>query len=151
MRPDMIEATIQPMLDEPDVNGVVLSIPIIDENQFNDPNAVKIIHNMKGDILYTSRAPVPYCKKWSDNIHAKRIYGIFGFRWKLLKKFKSLEESPLEIAEACDSNRLYDNNLTQRVALYPYVNSFSVDTPEDVKKVEEHLTKDPFWRLYSEK
>ena len=34
LRPDMIAATIQPMLDEHDVKGVVLSMPIIDEEQF---------------------------------------------------------------------------------------------------------------------
>ena len=54
LRPDMIAATVQPMLDEQDVKGVVLSMPIIDAVQFYDPNTLKIIHNIIGDILYTS-------------------------------------------------------------------------------------------------
>ena len=151
MRPDMITATVQPMVDNVDVNGVVLSMPIIDEAQFNDPNTLKIIHNIKGDILYTSRAPIPYCKEWSLDIEAKRIYGIFGFRWDFLRKFTKMPESPLELVESCDSNRLYDNGLTQRVAQYPYVDSFAVDTPEDAKKVEAHIKADPYWRKYNEK
>ena len=150
MRPDMISATVKPMIDNADVNGVVLSMPIIDEAQFNDPNTLKIIHNIKGDILYTSRAPIPYCKEWSLDIEAKRIYGIFGFRWGFLRKFTKMPESPLELVEACDSNRLYDNGLTQRVALYPYVDSFAVDTPEDARKVEKHIKSDPFWNKYNE-
>jgi 3-deoxy-manno-octulosonate cytidylyltransferase (CMP-KDO synthetase) len=150
MRPDMISATVQPMLDNEGVNGVVLSMPILDENQFNDPNTLKIIHNIKGDILYTSRAPIPYCEKWSLNIGAKRIYGIFGFRWDFLKKFTKIPESPLELVESCDSNRLYDNGLTQRVALYPYVDSFAVDTPEDAEKVEKYIKLDPLWSEYNE-
>jgi len=150
MRPDMITATVKPMLDDPEVNGVVLSMPIIDEKLFNDPNALKIVHNIKGDILYTSRAPIPYCKKWSLDVGAKRIYGIFGFRWDFLKKFTQMPESHLELVESCDSNRLYDNGLTQRVALYPYVDSFSVDAPEDVEKVEAYLENDPYWRKYNE-
>jgi 3-deoxy-manno-octulosonate cytidylyltransferase (CMP-KDO synthetase) len=149
MHPDMITTTIQPMIDDAEVTGVVLSMPIVDEDQFNDPNILKIIHNIKGDILYTSRAPIPYCKEWSLDNGAKRIYGIFGFRWGFLKKFTQIPESPLEIAESCDSNRLYDNGLTQRVALYPYIDSFSVDILEDVKKVEDHLENDPLWRKYS--
>jgi len=148
MRPDMIDATVKPMSDDLRVKGVVLSMPIVDEEQFNDPNTLKIIHNIKGDILYTSRAPIPYCKEWSINIGAKRIYGIFGFRWDFLKKFTKIPESPLEIVEACDSNRLYDNGLTQRVAFYPYVDSFAVDIPEDAKKVEVYLKDDPFWISY---
>jgi len=150
MQPDMISATVKPMIDNADVNGVVLSMPIIDEAQFNDPNTLKIIHNIKGDILYTSRAPIPYCKEWSLDIEAKRIYGIFGFRWGFLRKFTKMPESPLELVESCDSNRLYDNGLTQRVAQYPYVDSFAVDTPEDAKKVEAHIKADPYWRKYNE-
>ena len=150
MHPNMITATVQPMLDDAEINGVVLSMPIMDEVQFNDPNALKIIHNIKGDILYTSRAPIPYCKEWSLDIGAKRIYGIFGFRWEFLQKFTKLSESPLEITEACDSNRLYDNGLTQRVALYPYVDSYSVDTIEDVIKVEKFLESDPYWNKYND-
>ena len=150
MRPDMITATVKPMIDNVDVNGVVLSMPIIDEVQFNDPNTLKIIHNIKGDILYTSRAPIPYCKEWSLDIEAKRIYGIFGFRWDFLRKFTKMPESPLELVESCDSNRLYDNGLTQRVAQYPYVDSFAVDTPEDAEKVEAFIKADPYWRKYNE-
>jgi len=98
MHPDMITTTVQPMLDDAKINGVVLSMPIVDEEQFYDPNTLKIIHNIKGDILYTSRAPIPYCKEWSLDIGAKRIYGIFGFRWDFLKKFTQIPESPLELA-----------------------------------------------------
>ena len=150
MRPDMISATLKHMIDNEDVNGVVLSMPIIDEAQFNDPNTLKIIHNIKGDILYTSRAPIPYCKEWSLDIEAKRIYGIFGFRWGFLRKFTKMPESPLELVESCDSNRLYDNGLTQRVAQYPYVDSFAVDTPEDATKVDSHIKSDPSCRNYNE-
>jgi len=150
MHPDMITTTVQPMLDDAKINGVVLSMPIVDEEQFYDPNTLKIIHNIKGDILYTSRAPIPYCKEWSLDIGAKRIYGIFGFRWDFLKKFTQIPESPLELVESCDSNRLYDNGLTQRVALYPYVDSFAVDVPKDAVKVEEYLDKDPYWSKYSD-
>jgi 3-deoxy-manno-octulosonate cytidylyltransferase (CMP-KDO synthetase) len=154
MHPEMIAATVKPMLDDINVNGVVLSMPIVDKEQFYDPNTLKIIHNIKGDILYTSREAIPYCKEWSKEwavkIGSKRIYGIFGFRWDYLKKFTQLPESPLEIAEACDSNRLYDNGLTQRVAVYPYVDSFAVDTPADAQKVEEYIKVDPYWKQYNE-
>jgi 3-deoxy-manno-octulosonate cytidylyltransferase (CMP-KDO synthetase) len=148
MRPDMINTTVQPMLDNSEIGGVVLSIPIRDEEQFKDPNALKIINKMNGDILYTSRAPIPYCEEWSENVGAKRIYGIFGFHWDFLQNFTKIPESPLELSESCDSNRLYDNGLTQRVALYPYVDSFSVDIPEDAKKVEQYLKEDPYWEKY---
>lgn len=148
MHPEMIEATIKPMLEDPDVNGTILAMHITEEEQFLDPNILKIIHNKKGDVLYTSRTPVPYTKKFSPDLNAKRIYGIFGFRWHFLNTFSSMEESPLELVESCDSNRLYDNGYTQRISPYPYVKSFAVDTLEDIEKVEKHMDDDPYYNKY---
>ena len=149
MRPSLIEAAINPLLHETDVNGTVVALPIIDEAQFYDPNTLKIVHNLKGDILYTSRAPVPYSKSFSTDLDVHRIYGIFGFKWGFLKKFTSLQPSPLELNEACDSNRLYDYGFTQRVAKHEYFDSFAVDIPDDLKKVEEYIVKDDLFNLYS--
>ena len=132
MHPEMFETAIKPMLEDPSVNGTVLTIQIKDKDQYFNPDTLKIIHNKKGDILYTSRSPVPYCKKFSPEIGAKRIFGIFSFRWHFLQTFTKMEESPLEIAESCDSNRLYDNGFTQRIAPYPYFYSCSVDSPSDI-------------------
>ena len=61
-----------------------------------------------------------------------------------------MKESPLELAEACDSNRLYDNGYTQRIAPYPYIESFAVDVPEDIVKVEKYMKKDPYWKKYKD-
>jgi 3-deoxy-manno-octulosonate cytidylyltransferase (CMP-KDO synthetase) len=59
-----------------------------------------------------------------------------------------LEPSPLEITESCDSNRIFDHGLKQRIAPYKYVPSFSVDNPQDVTKVEEAMKNDPFLKEY---
>ena len=53
-----------------------------------------------------------------------------------MKTFTAIPESPLEQAEACDSNRLCDNGYRQRVARVPYRPYFSVDSPADVALVE---------------
>ena len=149
LAPDMIEAIINPIINEPDVDGTILSIDIVNEEQYRDPNVLKIIHDIKGDILYTSRSPVPYCETFSDKIGAKRIFGLFGFKWSYLKIFNQLDESPLEITESCDSNRLYDNGYTQRVASFPHFNSYAVDVPDDIQKVETLMKKDKYWKMYN--
>ncbi|VEN74481.1 3-deoxy-manno-octulosonate cytidylyltransferase [Candidatus Desulfarcum epimagneticum] len=148
LRPDMIEKVIQPLMDDASVDCAVLAMQIVDDEQFRDPNTVKIIKDMNGDVLYTSRSPVPHCEKLTSNLDARRIYGILGFRWHFLRFFNSMPESPLELAESCDSNRICDNGLKQRIAPYPYIESFSVDTPEDMEKVEEHMKNDPFLEKY---
>ena len=148
MQPDMIDVVIEPLVNDRDVNCTVLAMEIVDHEQFLNPDTVKIIHNMKGDVLYTSRSPVPHCNQWPFKPTPRRIYGILAFRWKFLKIFNSLPESPLELVESCDSNRIYDHGYRQRIAPYPYIDSFSVDSPDDVKLVEAHMENDPCWGKY---
>lgn len=150
MQSAMIAELVKPILHEQDVNASLLAMPIIDEKQFFDPNILKIVHNLKGDILYTSRASIPHCEKFTADLNVHRIYGLFAFRYHLLKTFTQLKPSPLELNEACDSNRLYDYGYTQRMVSFPYVDSFSVDTPEDLQKVELYMAQDPTYKTYQE-
>lgn len=148
LHPNMIAAVIRPMQEDPSVPCTVLAMEIVDDEQFRNPDIVKIIHDMEGNVLYTSRAPIPHSKILKPEIGARRIYGIFGFRSHFLKTFASLPESPLEKAESCDSNRILDNGFRQRIAPYPYQPTFSVDSPVDVVIVERHMEKDPLWGRY---
>jgi 3-deoxy-manno-octulosonate cytidylyltransferase (CMP-KDO synthetase) len=150
MRPDMIDAVVAPLEEDDRVRATVLAMDIADENVFLNPDTVKIVHDLKGNVLYTSRAPVPYCKPgtFSPELGAKRIYGIFAFRWHFLRWFTRTPESPLEIKESCDSNRICDHGLGQIIAPYPAIPSFSVDSRADRDKVEAHMKSDPLWGMY---
>jgi 3-deoxy-manno-octulosonate cytidylyltransferase (CMP-KDO synthetase) len=146
--PDIIEAIIQPFFDDPEVEGTLLSVPIPDAETFHNPDMVKLVHDLKGDVLFTSRAPIPYAREFSTEVGAKRVGGIFGFRWHFLKWFTGLPESPLEIAEACDSNRIYDNGRRQRIAPAADRPYLSVDSPEDAVRVEAAIRDDELWGRY---
>lgn len=148
LHPDMIAAVIRPLEEDAGVLCTVLAMHIVDEDVFRNPDTVKIIHDMKGNVLYTSRSPVPYCKKFSPALGARRIYGIFGFRWHFLRTFTALPASPLEVLESCDSNRIMDHGYRQRIAPYPNRPSFSVDSPEDTARVEAAIRQDEFWGKY---
>lgn len=150
MRPDMIDAAVAPLEKNRTARGTVLAMDIDDEAVFLNPDTVKIVHDLRGNVLYTSRAPVPYCKPgaFSAALGAKRIYGIFAFRWDFLRWFTGTPESPLEIKESCDSNRICDNGLGQIIAPYPAVPSFSVDSRADRDKVEIAMNNDPYWGRY---
>ncbi len=148
LHPDMIGASIRPLEQDPTAACTVLAMHIVDEDVFRNPDTVKIIHDMTGNVLYTSRSPVPYCKKFSAELGAKRIYGIFAFRWHFLQTFTALSPSPLELLESCDSNRIMDHGFRQRIAPYPYRLSFSVDSPADTALVEAGLQRDELWGKY---
>lgn len=148
LQPDMISTVIGPLMEDPVVPCTVLAMEIVQEEQFRNPDTVKIVHNGKGDVLYTSRSPIPYCETFTSAIGARRIYGIFAFRWHFLKAFSECPESSLEKIESCDSNRIFDTAYRQRIAPYPFRPSFSVDSPEDIVKVEAHMRSDPLWGRY---
>jgi 3-deoxy-manno-octulosonate cytidylyltransferase (CMP-KDO synthetase) len=149
MRPDMIDAVLAPLLKDPSKAGTILAMHIIEKSIWLNPDTVKLIYNASGEVLYTSRAPVPYCKgEFSSELMAHRIYGIFAFRWKYLKAFAAHPETRLEKLEACDSNRILDMSFRQYIAPYPYVKSYSVDSPSDIALVEECMVTDEYWKLY---
>lgn len=149
MRPDMIDAVVSPLKADSEIPCTVLAMHITEESIWLNPDTVKIIHNDRGEVLYTSRAPVPYCKgKFTPEHMARRIYGIFAFRWKYLKEFTSHSETRLEKLEACDSNRILDMPFRQYIAPYPHIKSFSVDSPEDIALVERHMKTDEYWSRY---
>jgi len=149
MRPDMIDIVLAPLLNDSSKAGTILAMHITEENIWRNPDTVKIIHNYFGEVLYTSRAPVPYCKgDFSADLLAMRIYGIFAFRWKYLKEFTRHAETRLEKLEACDSNRILDMTFRQYVAPYPSIKSFSVDSSDDINLVEANMVADEYWHLY---
>ncbi len=149
MVPNMIDAVVAPLKESPDIPCTVLAMHIVEEGIWRNPDTVKIIHNDRGEVLYTSRTPVPHCKEsFSMELGARRIYGIFAFRWKYLQAFTNHQETRLEKLEACDSNRILDMPFRQYIAPYPFVKSYSVDSPDDIALVETHMQLDPLWGSY---
>lgn len=149
MRPDMMDAVVAPLLADETIPCTVLAMHITDNELWLNPDTVKIIHNDEGEVLYTSRSPIPFCKgEFSEDLMARRIYGILAFRWKYLKEFTANNETRLELLEACDSNRILDMHFTQHIAPYPSIQSFSVDSPSDVELVKSHILDDGITSLY---
>ena len=149
MRPDMIDTVIEPLISDPSKAGTILAMHIVDKEIWLNPDTVKLIYNASGEVLYTSRAPLPYCKgDFSADLMARRIYGIFAFRWKFLKMFTEHSETRLEQLEACDSNRILDMNFRQHIAPYPNIQSYSVDSPGDIALLEKYMQNDALWESY---
>lgn len=149
MRPDMMDAVMSPLIKNESYAGTILAMHVIDESIWRNPDTVKLVSNESGEVLYTSRAPVPYCKgEFTPEFMARRIYGIFAFRWQYLKAFTAHKETYLEQVEACDSNRILDMDFCQHIAPYPNIKSYSVDSPSDIELVEKYMIEDDCWKMY---
>lgn len=149
IHPEMFPTLIEPILKREEVKATILAMLIEEESIWRNPDTVKLIYNDNHEVLYTTRSPVPYNgNKFSKELQARRIYGLFAFEWKYLKKFSAHSETRLEKLESCDSNRILDMDFCQHIAPYPYIKSYSVDNIKDIELVEANIKADKYWGKY---
>ncbi|MEO8056986.1 MAG: 3-deoxy-manno-octulosonate cytidylyltransferase [Burkholderiales bacterium] len=113
------------------------------QEEFDNPNVVKVVLDAAGNALYFSRAPIPW---WRDARAsgqtsvptapaALRHIGLYAYRAGFLRRFPSLPPSPLESIEALEQLRVlwHGERIVVHVsALRP---GPGVDTPEDLARV----------------
>jgi 3-deoxy-manno-octulosonate cytidylyltransferase (CMP-KDO synthetase) len=146
--PGMIEAAIAPLLEEPDLQVVNLMADLADAAEFEDPNEVKVVTDLRNNALYFSREPIPSRKKGAATVPMKKQVCVIPFRRDYLLRYTSLPESPLEIIESVDMMRVLENGDAVRMAPVPE-RTLSVDTPEDLARVVEMMRDDPLRGLYT--
>jgi 3-deoxy-manno-octulosonate cytidylyltransferase (CMP-KDO synthetase) len=137
--PDMIAEAVQPMLDDPTINVVNLLGEIKDVAEFEDRNCIKVVCDLQRNALYFSREPIPTrCKV--DQIPIGKQVCIIPFRRDYMLEYTRLAPTPLEIAESVDMMRILEHDMKVRMVPTQY-SSQAVDTPEDLRKVEELMRR----------
>ncbi|MCU0370716.1 MAG: 3-deoxy-manno-octulosonate cytidylyltransferase [Bacteroidales bacterium] len=112
---------------------------ITSHEEIFDPHVVKVIFSREMNALYFSRSPVPYIRDVNENewpgkrAHFKHI-GIYGFTKEALVQACRLPEGILEKHEALEQLRWLEHGLQIKLGLTD-LESFSVDTPEDLSKI----------------
>jgi len=145
--PGMIEASVQAMLDDPSVNVVNLMAEMKTTAEFEDPNEVKVVTDLKNNALYFSREPVPSRKKGVDVVSMRKQVCIIPFRRDYLLKFNAMPETPLERIESVDMMRILEHGEPVRMVAVE-TDSLSVDTPEDLARVVEMMREDSLRSQY---
>jgi 3-deoxy-D-manno-octulosonate 8-phosphate phosphatase (KDO 8-P phosphatase) len=120
MHPSVIDAVAAPLLAEPARASVV-----------------KVVVDDRGDALYFSRSPVPHYRDTGAGPYRKHL-GIYGYRREFLFRVAALRPSPLEEAERLEQLRVLQAGYRIRVVDVTH-DSVGVDTPEDLKAVEERI------------
>jgi 3-deoxy-manno-octulosonate cytidylyltransferase (CMP-KDO synthetase) len=133
--PGMIAEAIQPMLDDPEVQVVNLLGEIVDHNEFEDRNCIKVVCDLNLNALYFSREPIPTRSK-SPNVPMGKQVCVIPFRRDYLIEYTNLSPTPLEVAESVDMMRILENGMKVRMTPTKY-NTQSVDTPSDLEKVAQ--------------
>ncbi len=148
--PDMISASIQPLLENSSLNITNLMANMQSREEHEDPAEVKVVVDRNSNALYFSREPIPSRKKGVVDVPMLKQVCIIPFKRDFLLEYNSMEQTPLEIIESVDMNRLLENGIQIRMVLREE-ETYSVDTIADLERVREKMQDDPLLNEYLNK
>jgi len=149
LNPEMIDIAVNAMLEDPALNVVNLMAPIKSVEEFHDPNCPKVVVDANGFALYFSREPIPSTKKWNGGaVPMLKQVCVIPFTRDFLLTFNELSPTALEEIESIDMNRILEHGGKVKM-VHEEFETYCVDTPEDLKKVESYITRDPLVEKYA--
>lgn len=135
----VINHLIDVMTSMPQLEMATVAVPSsIDSEEYLDPNAVKVVTDLKGKALYFSRSPLPYFRNKPENASCLLHWGIYAYRRDFIETFVTWPQSHLEKCESLEQLRALENGASIQVAI-AHEKALGVDVPEDILKVEEFL------------
>lgn len=148
IHPDMIDQTIQPLVDDPSIPMGTVCRRIDDRDEAVDPNVVKVVFDEKGFARYFSRAPIPWDRDRWTGMASLRDFPLFGpmykhiglyvFRKDFLLKYASMPQTALESLEKLEQLRALESGHRIRIVVTQH-ESFAVDIPDDLSKILKRL------------
>ncbi len=114
------------------------------EELFN-PNRPKVVLDSCQNALLFSRSTIPYIRgkekeQWI-NVHTFYCHlGMYAYRKNVLAEITRLRPSTLELAESLEQLRWLENGYRIKTAVTAF-ESIGIDTPEDLEKARELLTR----------
>lgn len=109
-----------------------------------NPNAVKLVQDNSGRVLYFSRAPIPWDRDQvvtRDTSPYKRHVGLYAYRKRALDAFVAWPESPLEQLEKLEQLRFMSEGSAIVAAAAASGVPAGVDTQADLDAVRALFTK----------
>ena len=144
--PLVIDQLVVAMQEDGNMTMATLSEPIINADDFLNPNVVKVVTDRNGDALYFSRAPIPFPRDEIANdsvgeFSAARHIGVYAFRVGALREFVNLSDSRLEVTEKLEQLRWLEAGRQIRVLSSAAPVPGGVDTEEDRQRVESEIQR----------
>ncbi len=141
IEPAMIEEAIEPLEADASLHISTLRQRITDDEDYTNPNVVKVVVDRDGCALYFSRAPIPYVRDRGAVARPKAFkhIGLYAYRRSFLLAFARLQPTPLEIAESLEQLRALEHGFRIRTVETRH-DSIGVDTPEDLERARRLVT-----------
>jgi 3-deoxy-manno-octulosonate cytidylyltransferase (CMP-KDO synthetase) len=139
MPPASIRRVAELLRHDPDAEMSTLCVTINSEEEYLDPNVVKVVFDDRGRALYFSRAPIPASGHGTDSAwgSAWRHLGLYAYRASVLQRLSSTEPCQLEQVERLEQLRAMWLGMKISIAVDEEIHGPDVDTKRDLRKVEE--------------
>lgn len=139
--PASIAYSVAPMLSDPSIECVNLFRRVTDIEEFTDFNTIKVVMNDQNDALYFSRSPIPAIDIKNRDAYGFKQVCVIPFRTAFLRRFTTLEPTPLEKRESIDMLRALEYGYRVRM-VETDEDTHAVDTPMDLIRVEAMMRND---------
>jgi 3-deoxy-manno-octulosonate cytidylyltransferase (CMP-KDO synthetase) len=150
--PELMRRLAEVLRRHPDVDLATVATPIRAAGELVDPNVVKVVTDCRSLALYFSRSPIPCVRDWGGGASMRqstlppgvqflRHIGMYGYRVAALLRVAREPPAPAERAELLEQLRALWLRLRVHVSVVADVPSRSVDTEEDLARVEHILRR----------
>jgi len=132
LNPVVIDTAVKPLIADRKLNVSTVAVEM--KNDFENPNKVKVVFDINHNALYFSRSVIPSDFRNAQRVKYYKHLGLYAYRTKYLEKYSKLTPTLLELAESLEQNRMIENGEKIKIVITK-LDSLSVDTPEDIKRI----------------
>ena len=140
MPPELIDQCAA-LLDDASADIATLASPFLTQQDFQNPNCVKVVRNNRDHAIYFSRSAIPYPRDAGSDERAARAalhhHGIYAYRCGVLRRFVDASPSDLEVCEQLEQLRALSLGMTIAVGVPAVRPGTGIDTPEDLERARQ--------------
>jgi 3-deoxy-manno-octulosonate cytidylyltransferase (CMP-KDO synthetase) len=144
----MLKLSIDTLAEDDSLSCVNL-FRYISYEEAQDKNESKVVTDPNGIALYYSREPVPTTWLGGKKIKYKAEVAVMPFTADSITDFANLPMGELEDIESNDMLRFVEHGRKVKIVESPDI-ALSVDTPNDISRVEKLMQQDPLFYEYED-
>lgn len=140
--PETVRQVIQALLSSSEAVMATAVVRFQNKEEALNPAEVKCVLDLQGNVLYFSRALIPGnpTLQFKDEMAYYKHLGIYAYRPQFLLTYAELPITPLQSIEDLEQLKVLEHGYKIKAVVVTST-SLGVNTPEDIKKVEQELCK----------
>jgi 3-deoxy-manno-octulosonate cytidylyltransferase (CMP-KDO synthetase) len=157
IEPDLIGALVAPLREDPGLQMGTLKAPLARPQDRFEPNRAKLVVDGRDRALTFTRLPIVgdvppgsdyFNRAAVERLHAQRPLrvwshvGVYAYRRAFLLGYARLPQTPFELAERLEQLRALEHGHAISAPTVEH-RALQVDTPQDVRAVEDALRAEP--------